>query len=551
MVFLSVSGFDTQGGARVAVHPDHLVADVGAFVDRPGEGDLHSHRARGGVGGELDAFGVHPGHGRGGGRVDVAESPNDEHVVISVVVVHVFGDGVNDVGDEDFCVWHATRLAREPSSCKADLPIIVMKSSGDVGASVNRSRLAGVLAVLAGVAVLVCAPTPATAQDPTVAPAGQLSADGRTVTAGSLSFSVSQSVGLSPEGQSVTVDGAGFNTDKGIYVALCAIPPTNHAPSPCGGGQDREGDAGTSTWISSNPPDYAIGLTTPYGSGGSFTATFSVSPMISATVDCRIVACAIVTRNDHTRSADRSQDLYIPVSFAAPSGAPTTAAPTTQPPASTTTAAPTSTTTLAPPPDGTVAEDGLAVSDGTRTLSSSAVDDLDPSGAEVEVTGTGYSDGTGVLVALCAVGEDDVLGPCTGGSANSSAWISSSPPDYGVDLAEPYGDGGSFSVDLEVPAVIDSETDCREVACALTTRPDDESPNDRSQELVLPVSFAAQAEASTTTEEQIENVAAGSEAVDDDSSSTPWIPIVVGIVAVGGVGFALRRRRVGPGSETK
>jgi hypothetical protein len=33
-------------------------------------------------------------------------------------------------------------------------------------------------------------------------------------------------------------------------------------------------------------------------------------------VDCRAVACAVYTRNDHTASADRVQDLYIPVGFA-------------------------------------------------------------------------------------------------------------------------------------------------------------------------------------------------------------------------------------------
>ncbi len=41
------------------------------------------------------------------------------------------------------------------------------------------------------------------------------------------------------------------------------------------------------------------------------------------------------------------------------------------------------------------------------------------------------------------------------------------PPDYGADLAEPYGDGGSFSATIEVTAVIDGETDCREVRCGV------------------------------------------------------------------------------------
>ena len=33
-------------------------------------------------------------------------------------------------------------------------------------------------------------------------------------------------------------------------------------------------------------------------------------------VDCREVACAIYTRNDHTAASDRVQDLYLPIGFA-------------------------------------------------------------------------------------------------------------------------------------------------------------------------------------------------------------------------------------------
>jgi hypothetical protein len=41
--------------------------------------------------------------------------------------------------------------------------------------------------------------------------------------------------------------------------ALCAVPPRNHAPTPCGGGEDRDGAAGASGWVSSNPPRNAAG----------------------------------------------------------------------------------------------------------------------------------------------------------------------------------------------------------------------------------------------------------------------------------------------------
>ena len=68
-------------------------------------------------------------------------------------------------------------------------------------------------------------------------------------------------------------------------------------------------------WVSSHPPSYAGDLASPYGPGGTFSVTISVGPMIG-TVDCRQVQCAILTRNDHTRSGDRSQDVVVPVRFA-------------------------------------------------------------------------------------------------------------------------------------------------------------------------------------------------------------------------------------------
>lgn len=414
----------------------------------------------------------------------------------------------------------------------------------------KQTRVVGISIVVALVGVLGV-PGAAAQPDPTVAPAAQLSADGRTATVpGGPSLSVSRVNGIA-DGQSITVSGAGFDENKGIYIALCAIPPANHAPSPCGGGQDRDGGAGVSTWISSNPPAYAEGIPDPYGPGGSFTTAFAVSPMISPTIDCRVVACAIVTRNDHTRSSDRSQDLFVPVTFAPP-GTDPTVPPSTEPPVTTTTTS--TTTTTMPAATTTIAPDGRSVSDDTRTLAVSTVSGLDPSGATIDVTGVGYSDATGVLVALCALPEDgSTPGPCTAGSAGASAWVSSSPPDYAVGLVEAYGDGGTFAVTLTVPAVIDADTDCRRVACAVTTRADDTNPGDRSQELALPVQFEDEAAQQTTTstadEPEMDDTVDDVAAAENTSSGTPWLQVVVAVlalaVAAGTVVWRRRARRAG------
>ncbi|MDC0766392.1 hypothetical protein [Streptomyces sp. HD] len=78
----------------------------------------------------------------------------------------------------------------------------------------------------------------------------------------------------------------------------------------------------------------------------------------------------------------------------------------------------------------------------------------------------------------------------TGGS-HSSAWISSNPPDYGEELAIPYGTGGTFEVELTVDAK-DEYTDCFKAKCVLATRGDHTLSGDRSQDVKVPVSFVGQ-----------------------------------------------------------
>src|SRR5690625_7859788 len=49
--------------------------------------------------------------------------------------------------------------------------------------------------------------------------------------------------GLDPDGDTVTVSGADFREDAGIYVALCVIPQeADTAPGPCLGGVNMSGD---------------------------------------------------------------------------------------------------------------------------------------------------------------------------------------------------------------------------------------------------------------------------------------------------------------------
>ena len=198
---------------------------------------------------------------------------------------------------------------------------------------------------------------------------GRASADG-SASDGTRVLTVSQSDGLAAEGQSITVSGSGYDQSKGIYVALCVVPPRGSLPSPCGGGIDREGDGGASVWISDNPPSYASGLPRAYGPGGTFTVTIRVGPRINAVTDCRVVPCAIVTKSDHTINDDRSQDLLIPVTFL---GEPAATATTVAKAATTTTSVAGTETTLADG-DQPTSNDGSVdstVADGTDADASS------------------------------------------------------------------------------------------------------------------------------------------------------------------------------------
>jgi hypothetical protein len=112
----------------------------------------------------------------------------------------------------------------------------------------------------------------------------------------------------------VTVIGRNFDETVGIYLAYCVVPKSGKAPTPCGGGINKDGVGNSSLWISSNAPPYADGLAEPFLPGGRFTKQVLVSKKIGA-FDCTKVKCAITVRADHLREGDRTHDLFIPITF--------------------------------------------------------------------------------------------------------------------------------------------------------------------------------------------------------------------------------------------
>jgi len=133
------------------------------------------------------------------------------------------------------------------------------------------------------------------------------------ITIGRPKLSVSQTTNLNPNGTSVTVRGSGYDISKGVYVIVCtqAAPGTQ---STCVGGVNIDGSSSSSVWVSSNPPSYAIGLTTEFQPDGSFNITLLVVAK-SGDLDCTLVRCGVVTRSDHLRYTDRTQDVFVPITF--------------------------------------------------------------------------------------------------------------------------------------------------------------------------------------------------------------------------------------------
>ena len=126
-------------------------------------------------------------------------------------------------------------------------------------------------------------------------------------------LSVSQTTNLNPNGTSVTVRGTGYDITKGVYVIVC----TQAAPGPqstCVGGINIDGSSASSVWINSQPPSYAAGLTTAFQPDGSFSVVLLVVAK-SGALDCTVLKCGVVTRSDHLRYTDRTQDVFVPITF--------------------------------------------------------------------------------------------------------------------------------------------------------------------------------------------------------------------------------------------
>ncbi|MFH9038919.1 immunoglobulin I-set domain protein [Streptomyces sp. NPDC017966] len=127
-------------------------------------------------------------------------------------------------------------------------------------------------------------------------------------------LSVSATANLNPAGETLRVTGAGYDTTKAVYVALCRDNGDGKVPGPCVGGADQSGEGGASHWIVPEGDPYAGVLATTWGAGGTFDVEIRAQAK-DASVDCLRYSCSVVTRVDHRNTGDRSQDVRVPVTW--------------------------------------------------------------------------------------------------------------------------------------------------------------------------------------------------------------------------------------------
>lgn len=113
---------------------------------------------------------------------------------------------------------------------------------------------------------------------------------------------------------------------------------------------------------------------------------------------------------------------------------------------------------------------------------------------KVIITGSGFDESVGIYVGFCVLpAKGEVPTPCGGGinktgAGESSYWISSNPPPYGVGVADPFLPTGAFKVSIILTKKI-ANFNCTKVKCAITVRADHLRGSDRSFDLFIPIIF--------------------------------------------------------------
>lgn len=126
--------------------------------------------------------------------------------------------------------------------------------------------------------------------------------------AATMTVSLAKTTGVT-DNEKVAVTITNFPTKAGIYLQQCLEPAAGARPTVC--------NRANQLWITT-------------AMGGSFKPTDAITMNLVASFDgndCTKVKCGVFTRLDHTAPGDTSEDMFIPVTFAAAGPATTVPAP--------------------------------------------------------------------------------------------------------------------------------------------------------------------------------------------------------------------------------
>lgn len=276
-----------------------------------------------------------------------------------------------------------------------------------------------------------------------VVPTAVLTTAGPSAAQGAPTFTVAPKVDLDPAGDTVQVDGTGYNDSEGVYVRFCSAP-TGDVGTAAGRPAADDCD-GQGAWITN---EMTVPGTTPM-TGGSWSVDLDAVASIGD-ADCTVAkSCGVFTRRDHYGPNDFSYDAFTPVVFAAPVGL------------------------------------------GVPAYTAEPTAGLDRAGDTIVVNGTDYPDDVGVYVRFCTAPTGDVGTPegrrgaddCNG----QGTWATNSMAVPGTTTIT----DGAWTVELAAIASIGS-VDCTVAnSCGVAIRGDHNDPNNFSYDSFTPVTFAA------------------------------------------------------------
>ena len=418
-------------------------------------------------------------------------------------------------------------------------------------------------AALAATAVLAVSLLITLDQSAVAAPAGASAAEAAAPvttagTAGQPTLSIDPASGFKPSGGAIKVVGAGFDTKAGLYVAICHVngsaPPD--VKTDCVGGPIPLANT-SKAWAHITSSGVAVPgqVSQNWNAQGGFSVTLTLpaSDSSSDALDCSKVVCAVITTPD-ADTGETSQNLSIPITYAAAtSSTPTT--PTTPTTSSTTPTTTTSPTTSSPTTSSqqivtsTIAVVGTTVQ--PKTIGSPSV----AAGGKQQVLFAGFAPNETVAVTLYS---DPIKLPAAKADGDGIVNIEFTVPadlPPGTHLLRAVGQTSKVTgvASFQVTAPVAASTSVPRSSTAALSTPATSAP--ASSAAVLPIPVVSSAVASSSAVPSSRGIAVVVVQTSGKSRLVwPWY--VLGVVVLLWVGLAIfmvqrRRKRLAAENREK